>query len=346
LITEILAQGHALANHTYTHPRATFLVRERREDPAGDRSCAETLRVTKDRPAIYFRAPVGMVNPFVHPALARRDLTLVGWSVRGLDTVKKDPCAWRRRSKRRRRQARSSCYTKDNARRAIPSSTRAAWNLRCNASPRVSIASLSRGRSNCGRAAPENEEMVVEWRAAVRRAFLARELGVVERRIDALARGEMQRHAEVPRDGLGEALARVSHPEPPGTVARAVAKHDDAIRRHPRGQLAEERLLISRRQIVNHVEECDITPELRERLRDIVIYKPDAGVTARRNASCFAHLPLIGIETDDRLLAAAFSKVKRQQADTTADIKERSTRTTQRFPYRGNTGSERSLLAT
>jgi peptidoglycan/xylan/chitin deacetylase (PgdA/CDA1 family) len=24
LITEILAQGHALANHTYTHPRATF----------------------------------------------------------------------------------------------------------------------------------------------------------------------------------------------------------------------------------------------------------------------------------------------------------------------------------
>jgi peptidoglycan/xylan/chitin deacetylase (PgdA/CDA1 family) len=91
LITEILAQGHSLANHTYTHPRATFWCASAAKIRREIDRCAETLRVTKDRPAIYFRAPVGMVNPFVHPALARSDLTLVGWSVRGLDTVKKDP---------------------------------------------------------------------------------------------------------------------------------------------------------------------------------------------------------------------------------------------------------------
>jgi hypothetical protein len=72
---------------------------------------------------------------------------------------------------------------------------------------------------------------------------------------------------------LGEALARVSHPEPPGTVARAVAKTTTPSGGHPRGQLAEERLLISRRQIVNHVEECDITPELPGAASCIVIYK-------------------------------------------------------------------------
>jgi hypothetical protein len=31
-----------------------------------------------------------MVNPFVHPALARRRLILIGWTARGLDTVARD----------------------------------------------------------------------------------------------------------------------------------------------------------------------------------------------------------------------------------------------------------------
>ena len=41
----------------------------------------------------YFRAPAGMKNFFVHPALARRNLRLIGWTVRGLDTVSNDPDA-------------------------------------------------------------------------------------------------------------------------------------------------------------------------------------------------------------------------------------------------------------
>lgn len=90
LITEILARGHTLANHTHTHPRFWFwcatAARVRREI---DR-CAETLRTTPDRPANFFRAPAGMKNMFVHLALARRDLALIGWTVRGLDSVKGD----------------------------------------------------------------------------------------------------------------------------------------------------------------------------------------------------------------------------------------------------------------
>lgn len=90
LITEILAQGHALANHTYSHPRATFWCATARKIRIEIDRCAESLRTSEDRPAIFFRAPVGMVNPFVHPALARRGLTLIGWTARGLDTVERD----------------------------------------------------------------------------------------------------------------------------------------------------------------------------------------------------------------------------------------------------------------
>ena len=91
LITEILARGHALANHTYTHPGLMFwCAGPRRLGREIDR-CAATLRSTPERGAHFFRAPAGLKNMWVHPALARRGLGLIGWTVRGLDTVKRDP---------------------------------------------------------------------------------------------------------------------------------------------------------------------------------------------------------------------------------------------------------------
>ena len=91
LITEILTRGHTLANHTYSHPSRSLWSagpgRIRREIALG----AETLRTTPARAAHYFRAPAGMKNMFVHPLLAERGLGLIGWTVRGLDTVLRDP---------------------------------------------------------------------------------------------------------------------------------------------------------------------------------------------------------------------------------------------------------------
>ena len=90
LITEILARGHALANHTYSHPSGSFWcagpTRIQREIALG----AETLRTTSERAADFFRAPVGIKNMFVHPVLAQRGLGLVGWTVRGFDTGKRN----------------------------------------------------------------------------------------------------------------------------------------------------------------------------------------------------------------------------------------------------------------
>ena len=90
LITEILTRGHSLANHTHTHPSRTFWCASARRIRREIGGCAEQLRSTPERPAQFFRAPAGMKNFFVHPALARRGLALIGWTVRGLDTIRQE----------------------------------------------------------------------------------------------------------------------------------------------------------------------------------------------------------------------------------------------------------------
>jgi peptidoglycan-N-acetylglucosamine deacetylase len=91
LITEILSRGHEVANHTYTHPSGTFWALGPGRIAIELDRCAESLRSRPERPAKWFRAPAGMRNPFVHPELDRRGLQLIGWSVRGFDTVARDP---------------------------------------------------------------------------------------------------------------------------------------------------------------------------------------------------------------------------------------------------------------
>lgn len=91
LLTEILARGHEIANHTYSHPSGMFWAAGPGRIAAEIDLCADLLRAAPDRPARFFRAPVGLKNVFVHPELNRRRLALIGWSVRGLDTVRRDP---------------------------------------------------------------------------------------------------------------------------------------------------------------------------------------------------------------------------------------------------------------
>jgi len=91
LVTEILTRGHEIANHTYTHPSGSFWFAGPGRIAAEIDLCAALLRTAPDRPARFFRAPAGLKNIFVHPELDRRRLELIGWTVRGLDTVRRDP---------------------------------------------------------------------------------------------------------------------------------------------------------------------------------------------------------------------------------------------------------------
>lgn len=82
----IVARGHGIANHSQTHPSGTFWCLPPSAIGTQIDACSAALEaVTGERPRL-FRAPAGMKNPFVHPLLAARGMTLAGWSVRGFDS--------------------------------------------------------------------------------------------------------------------------------------------------------------------------------------------------------------------------------------------------------------------
>jgi len=91
LAAAILARGHSLANHTQTHPSGSFWCALPGRIGAEIDACNRVLASVTGVQPRWFRAPVGMKNPAVHPALARREMHLVGWTARGFDAVAGDP---------------------------------------------------------------------------------------------------------------------------------------------------------------------------------------------------------------------------------------------------------------
>jgi peptidoglycan/xylan/chitin deacetylase (PgdA/CDA1 family) len=91
LAAAILARGHTLANHSQTHPSASFWCSLPRRIGAEIDECNRVLASLTGAPTRWFRAPVGIKNPAVHPALAKRGMQLIGWTTRGFDAVISDP---------------------------------------------------------------------------------------------------------------------------------------------------------------------------------------------------------------------------------------------------------------
>lgn len=85
LVRAIVERGHGIGNHSDTHPSASFWCLLPSAIAREIDGCAAAIP-----PTPWFRAPVGMKNPAVHPALARRGMRLIGWSARGFDGVRAD----------------------------------------------------------------------------------------------------------------------------------------------------------------------------------------------------------------------------------------------------------------
>lgn len=90
LVREIAARGHSVANHSHTHPSGTFwcLLPGRVAEEIA--RCNDALKRALGASPRWFRAPVGMKNPFVHLALRRHGMRLIGWTARGFDGVLTD----------------------------------------------------------------------------------------------------------------------------------------------------------------------------------------------------------------------------------------------------------------
>ena len=91
LVREIVERGHGIGNHSATHPQAWFWAlspRRMREEIGRTQQLVEGITGTRPR---WFRAVVGMANPFVAAALRDHGLARVAWSARGYDALEADP---------------------------------------------------------------------------------------------------------------------------------------------------------------------------------------------------------------------------------------------------------------
>ncbi len=83
LIADIIAQGHTIGNHSWSHDYFLMLRRHRRlqEDIHNTQEILKKLGV---QPRV-FRPPVGIIGPRLAPALAHEGLITVTYSCRALD---------------------------------------------------------------------------------------------------------------------------------------------------------------------------------------------------------------------------------------------------------------------
>jgi peptidoglycan/xylan/chitin deacetylase (PgdA/CDA1 family) len=93
LVREIARRGHGLGNHSATHPQAWFWALSPRRMRAEIESTQAILRELTGSAPHWFRAVVGMANPFVATVLKDAGLARVAWNARGYDALAADPAS-------------------------------------------------------------------------------------------------------------------------------------------------------------------------------------------------------------------------------------------------------------
>jgi peptidoglycan/xylan/chitin deacetylase (PgdA/CDA1 family) len=83
LVRRILAEGHEIGNHTWSHPWLYLMSRDKIADEI-DRTQDALEKITGRRPTL-FRPPFGVRWFTLWPLLRERGLTMVMWSDRGYD---------------------------------------------------------------------------------------------------------------------------------------------------------------------------------------------------------------------------------------------------------------------
>ena len=88
-VRDCAAAGHDIENHSYRHRHHFALLGGgalRREIARAQ----QALTALSGTPPLFFRAPAGLRNPLLDPALQRQGLRLASWTRRGFDTVSTD----------------------------------------------------------------------------------------------------------------------------------------------------------------------------------------------------------------------------------------------------------------
>lgn len=92
ILQRIQAEGHLIGNHTYSH-NASFYWQNARLMAEDITKCNELIREATGISPNIFRPPFGVTNPNLAKALDKLELQSVGWTLRSMDTIAKDPKA-------------------------------------------------------------------------------------------------------------------------------------------------------------------------------------------------------------------------------------------------------------
>ncbi|KGO89677.1 polysaccharide deacetylase family protein [Flavobacterium suncheonense] len=86
LVRRILAEGHVLGNHTYSHSKTFGFFSTQKIKEEIERNDEILLNITGKKIKL-FRPPFGVTNPNIAKALSVTGHQVIGWNIRSLDTV-------------------------------------------------------------------------------------------------------------------------------------------------------------------------------------------------------------------------------------------------------------------
>src|SRR5438105_7382860 len=109
----------------------------------------------------------------------------------------------------------------------------------------------------------------------------------------------MQRRVQVPGYNLRKFLREPGHPKTKSAITRTIANDQHASGRDGDAEPRQQRALLRQRQIMKHVEECDIAAKLRERFPNILLVKTDVAIAISRRISGVPDFSRIDIEPGD-----------------------------------------------
>lgn len=85
LLRRMIAEGHLIGNHTYTHSNLfPFFGLSRMKEEL--EQCRHELQQATGQEINLFRPPFGVTNPTIAKAIRQSGFTPIGWNIRTLDT--------------------------------------------------------------------------------------------------------------------------------------------------------------------------------------------------------------------------------------------------------------------
>ena len=85
IVKRIIAEGHSVGNHTYSH-QWNFPLGSMSETYKEVLKCNESLELHLSQRIKWFRPPFGVTNPIIGKVVKAMNLIAIGWSIRSLDT--------------------------------------------------------------------------------------------------------------------------------------------------------------------------------------------------------------------------------------------------------------------